>query len=155
MKKHIFILIFSITLGFIYAQDSSEYTNAYVVIADTSNDYYDLRSKMFELSKNSNLEIDTLDRGFDADENKLCLPKDHEDYIYAGFYYPRRDYSMSISIEYLEYYKSGSLSGNGPYALVCAISGNKEQAKIIRDKIVPIFGKTYIMGSRIYIGCMH
>ncbi len=75
MKK--IITIFSILLfGLnINAQEISDeqYMNAYIVIADTSQNYVELRKKMFDINEKLKTEIDTMGRGFNREKNLICL----------------------------------------------------------------------------------
>jgi hypothetical protein len=155
MIKILGILTLTLATGILHAQDSTQFMNAHVVIADTSSDYYKLRAQMFELSKKLDFKIGTLGRGFDDEHKILCLPKDSDDDIYAGSYFPRRFSSESLSIEYLDYYRDGGLHNSGSFALVCAITGNIEKAKKVKSKISPHSGMVFILPSRIYIDCMH
>jgi hypothetical protein len=51
MIKILGILTLTLATGILHAQDSTQFMNAHVVIADTSSDYYKLRAQIFELSK--------------------------------------------------------------------------------------------------------
>jgi hypothetical protein len=77
MIKILGILTLTLATGILHAQDSTQFMNAHVVIADTSSDYYKLRAQMFELSKKLDFKIGTLGRGFDdehkADTKELVL----------------------------------------------------------------------------------
>ena len=110
MKKIIFILsvlFFSININAQKNYDE-QYMNAYIVVSDTSQNYFELRQKMFELSKVLKTEIDTMGRGFNKNKNLICLPENDEDEIYAGDYFPRRYPSETLSLEYLIYYTNGN-----------------------------------------------
>ncbi|MBQ4914249.1 hypothetical protein J8L85_07365 [Maribacter sp. MMG018] len=137
------------------AISEGEYMNAYVVVSDTSQNYFELRQKMFDLHKKLKIEIDTMGRGFNQEKNRICLPENDEDEIYAGQYFIRRYPSETLSLEYLAYYTEGQKTRENTMALVTAITDNKEEAdqKLVRLK--KYADKAFIVNSRIYMGCMH
>ena len=157
MKK--IITIFSILLfGLnINAQEISDeqYMNAYIVIADTSQNYVELRKKMFDINEKLKTEIDTMGRGFNREKNLICLPENDEDEIYAGDYFPRRYPSETLSLEYLVYYTNGKKPTEGTIALVTIITDNKEKADKKLAAIKKYSDKAFIVNSQIYMGCMH
>ena len=157
MKK--IITIFSILFfGLnINAQEISEeqYMNAYIVIADTSQNYVELRKKMFGINEKLKTEIDTMGRGFNREKNLICLPENDEDEIYAGDYFPRRYPSETLSLEYLVYYTNGKKPTEGTIALVTIITDNKEKADKKLAEIKKYSDKAFIVNSQIYMGCMH
>lgn len=157
MKK--IITIFSILLfGLnINAQEISDeqYMNAYIVIADTSQNYVELRKKMFDINEKLKTEIDTMGRGFNREKNLICLPENDEDEIYAGDYFPRRYPSETLSLEYLVYYTNGKKPTEGTIALVTIITDNKEKADKKLAEIKKYSNKAFIVNSQIYMGCMH
>jgi metal-responsive CopG/Arc/MetJ family transcriptional regulator len=157
MKK--IITIFSILLfGLnINAQEISDeqYMNAYIVIADTSQNYIELRKKMFDINEKLKTEIDTMGRGFNREKNLICLPENDEDEIYAGDYFPRRYPSETLSLEYLIYYTNGKKPTEGTIALVTIITDNKEKADKKLAEIKKYSDKAFIVNSQIYMGCMH
>ena len=157
MKK--IITIFSILLfGLnINAQEISDeqYMNAYIVIADTSQNYVELRKKMFDINEKLKTVIDTMGRGFNREKNLICLPENDEDEIYAGDYFPRRYPSETLSLEYLVYYTNGKKPTEGTIALVTIITDNKEKADKKLAAIKKYSDKAFIVNSKIYMGCMH
>lgn len=157
MKK--IITIFSILLfGLnINAQEISDeqYMNAYIVISDTSQDYSELRQKMFDLNEKLKTEIDTMGRGFNREKNLICLPENNEDEIYAGGYFPRRYPSETLSLEYLVYYTNGKKPTEGTIALVAIITDDKEKADKKLVEVKKYSDKAFILNSQIYMGCMH
>ena len=157
MKK--IISIFSILLlGLnINAQENSEelYMNAYIVVSDTSQNYFELREKMFDLNQKLKAEIDTIGREFDKTKNLICLPENDEDEIYAGDYFPRRFPSETLSLEYLSYYLNGKKPTEGTIALVVIITDNQEKAKKKLAEVKEYSNRAFIVNSTIYMGCMH
>ncbi len=77
------------------------YMNAFVVVADTSHDYHELRTTMCSIAHQLGLQIDTMGRGYDAAKCLIALPIDDADELYAGEYFPRRYPSETLSLEYV------------------------------------------------------
>ena len=157
MKKIIFILsvlFFSINISAQKSYDE-QYMNAYIVVSDTSQNYFELRQKMFELGKVLNTEIDTMGRGFNKEKNLICLPENDEDEIYAGDYFPRRYPSETLSLEYLIYYTNGKKPTEGTIAIVTIITENKEKADKKLAELKKHSEGAFIVNSQIYMGCMH
>jgi len=148
------ILLFGLNIN---AQEISDeqYMNAYIVIADTSQNYVELRKKMFDINEKLKTEIDTMGRGFNREKNLICLPENDEDEIYAGDYFPRRYPSETLSLEYLVYYTNGKKPTEGTIALVTIITDNKEKADKKLVEIKKYSDKAFIVNSQIYMGCMH
>lgn len=152
-----FLLIMLLAHFNLSAQENSEmdYIEAYIVVADTSMDYYALRTKMIILGDSLNKEIDTLGRGYESSRNLICLPDDDEDDIYAGQYLPRRYPSESLSLEYLNYYYDGGIPQSGTIALITLITGDPDLAERERTMISRFVDHPFIVFSKIYMGCMH
>ncbi len=157
MKQLIIILTFLISSTTLFAQEmpDDQYMDAYIVIADTSQDYYELRDKMFDLADILQLEIDTMGRGFDKSKNLICLPEDNEDEIYAGDYAPRRYPSDQLSLEYLAVYMDGAKPTGETIALVTTITDEKEKADKTLTKIKKYIPSAYIVQASLYMGCLH
>lgn len=158
MKNLITILLFALSSATLSAQDEQDYMyqTVYLVIADTSMDYYDLRIEMLNLSEKLQIKIDTMDRGYDPSNKLICLPIDHEDEIYAGSYFPRRYSSETLSIEHLTYYTEGGMPNGGKtMALVVAIKGNRDEALETLERVKIYMDQPYILEAKIYMGCMH
>ena len=157
MKKIItifLILLFGLNIN---AQEISDeqYMNAYIVVSDTSQNYFELRQKMFDLNEKLKTEIDSMGRGFDKKKNLICLPENDEDEIYAGDYFPRRYPSETLSLEYLIYYTNGKKPTEGTIALVTIITDNKEKAEKKLAEVKKYSNRAFIVNSKIYMGCMH
>ena len=138
----------------LFAQNDDElYMDAYIVIADTSNSYEDLKIKMIQLSKYSRIEIDTMGREYNKIKNLIALPENSSDEIYAGDYFPRRFPSEKLSIEYFSFY-----SAKDTYelmALVTLITDDKEKAQNQLKKIKNHINTAFTINTKIYMGCMH
>lgn len=151
------ILTFLLTPTILFAQGvaDDQYMDAFIVIADTSHDYYELRDKMFDLSEKLELEIDTMGRSYDKDKQIICLPEDHKDELYAGSYFPRRYPSETLSLESLNLYTEGKEPIGGTIALVVAITDDKSNADSILARVKQYIDQAYIIQTRMYMGCMH
>lgn len=157
MKKIITIFLISLFGLNINAQEifDEQYMNAYIVVSDTSQNYFELRQKMFDLNDKLKTEIDTMGRGFNKKKNLICLPENDEDEIYAGDYFPRRYPSETLSLEYLIYYTNGKKPTEGTIALVTIITDNKEKAKKKLAEVKKYSNRAFIVSSQIYMGCIH
>ena len=128
MKRFYLIIILVFSTSFLIAQEEDvddQYQDVFVVIVNTSNDYYELRTEMFKLSNALNMEIDTMGRGFEKSKNLICLSEDNEDEIYAGDYFPRRSISNKLSLEYLTLYIELDDSEKNTIALLRLSAKNK------------------------------
>ncbi len=132
---------------------SEEMATYFVLVADTSMDYYLLQRKLFKLNKLLKLPIDTMGRYYNTTKKLIALPDTSSDEIYAGQYYPRRYPSDNLSLEYLNYYQN-----KGPettLALVTGIYGNTQEAESALTPLKKIEKNAFIVKANIYIGCMH
>ncbi len=130
-----------------------DYNTVYLVVADTSADYRALNRKMYSIQDAFGIAIDTLGRYFNETTKKLVLPEDNEDEIYAGDYIPRRLISETMSIEYLGFYTPKSKDKT--FAIVTGIFGLKSQASTIQKKLVKDYPNSFVLESKIFMGCMH
>lgn len=136
-------------------EDSVNYDNAtyFIVVADTSTDYYLLNKKMFDLNKQFTIPIDTMDRFYDKTKNLIALPNNHEDEIYAGDYFPRRFPSENLSLEYLNFYQK--LAGEKTIALVTGIYETEKSADSALIILQKIETRAFKIKADIYVGCVH
>lgn len=132
---------------------SYEYATYFVVVADTGSGYYTLREKMLALSKRILLPVDTMGRYYNAAKNRIALPDDDEDEIYAGDYFPRRFPSDHLSLEYLSFYQEKA--GENTMALLAGIYENEESADSALKVLQKAEKKAFRIKADIYIGCMH
>jgi hypothetical protein len=130
-------------------------TNAtyYVVVADTSLDYFILHQKMFDLNSILNIPIDTMGRFYNQRKNLIALPDNDKDEIYAGDYFPRRLPSDNLSLEYLDYYQKQA--GIKTIALVTGIYETEARADSALTVIHKTENKAFKVKADIYVGCMH
>ena len=125
----------------------------YVVIADTGISYDLLHQKMVMVNKALNIPIDTLGRYYDRKKDLIVLPDNDPDEIYAGDYFPRRDASESLSLEYLNFYKRSSRKRT--IALVAGIFEKKNSADSAFAFIKKYSDKGWVLYTKIYQGCIH
>jgi len=154
MKKLIIILTILIPTLLLSQNDLNEdYMDIYVVVADTSQVYQDLKIKMIDLRENLNIEIDTMGRGYDLKKDLICLPENDEDEIYAGDYFPRRYPTETLSIEYLDFYDREN--GEKSIGIIVGMFEKKDKAENSLRKLKEFRKGAYIIKANIYMGCMH
>jgi hypothetical protein len=87
--------------------------NAYIVVVDTSKNYYKLKKTMFKLNKVLKIKIDTLNRSYDKKNDFIGLIKNSDGKIYYDNYFPRRHNPTEfLSIEYLNFYTNSENENN-------------------------------------------
>jgi hypothetical protein len=131
---------------------TNQYEDYYIVVADTGTNYYTLRDKMVDLNRSLGIAIDTMDRFYNKAKDLIALPDNYDDDIYAGEYYPRREPSQTLSLEYLDTYKPGS--GKKTIALVTGIYEDQFSA----DSALHVINKpesAFAFKAKVYVGCMH
>lgn len=145
----------SINAGKEITEDISaeEYATYYIVAADTSIDYYMLREKMFKLSGQLKLPIDTMGRYMNENKKLIALPDDDEDEMYAGEYFPRRFPSENLSLEYLSFYSENA--GEKMIALVSGIFESEQSADSALAVLKNADAKSFKVKANVHIGCMH
>ena len=133
--------------------DTPDMSTYYIVITDTGTNYYSLRDKMIGLSRRSGLPIDTMGRSYLKDKNRIALPLNHDDDLYAGEYVPRRFPSENLSLEYLNTYQPSS--DKNTIALVAGIHETAGSAdslcRVLRQEEKNVFR----LKAQVYTGCMH
>ncbi len=126
--------------------------NYFIVVADTSRNYFYLRNTMFDVSKKSGLIIDSLGRFFDP-KRGIIVPDDSEDEIYAGAYFPRRFEGSELSIEYFKTYAEQSHQTN--LAMIAGQYTVADAAQKQLRKIKQLCPNAFIIQAKLYNGCMH
>lgn len=136
------------------SEDTTDYNNAtyFVVVADTSQDYYTLHKKMIDLNRKLNIPIDTMGRFYNKTKNLIALPDNDEDEIYAGDYFPRRFPSDNLSLEYLDYYQRQA--GEKTISLVTGIYETETKADSALTVLLKTEKKVFKIKANIYVGCM-
>ena len=136
-----------------YYEGESEETDFYVIVCDSGADYFSLRNKMIEIAETGKVQIDSLERYFNAEKNELILPEKHEDQMYAGAYYPRRFEGDFLSIEYLNQYHKNS--NDKTLAIIAGIFANKNEAEQRKMLLNQNGFLATNSKCRLYTGCMH
>ncbi|MEP7169388.1 MAG: hypothetical protein ABI855_08445 [Bacteroidota bacterium] len=131
----------------------SEKAIYYLVIADTSMNYYSLHDKMFQLNKTLNLTIDTMGRYFNKTKNLIALPDNDEDVMYAGNYFQRRFPSGCLSLEYLSYYSKNT--NEKTIALMAGVFETQRTADSVLSVIKQKENNAFEIKSEIYLGDVH
>lgn len=137
--------------------DTIDYNYAiyYVVVADTSLSYSILHRKMVDLNHNLKIPIDTLGRYYNKSKNRIVLPDNDEDKMYAGEYYPRRFPADSLEYLSLEYLTEYQEAGMNTIALVTGIYETEKRADSILTILKKREKKAFKIKANIYVGCMH
>ncbi len=131
----------------------SDYVDMFVLVADTGNNYYDLRSIMFSSAEKLQQEVDTMGREFNSEKNLIALPLDSEDEMWAGDYYPRRFTSSHMSLEYLDYYEENA--GDSTIVIVSGIYDMEASADSALAKLKTVLPSARLIKTKLYQGCMH
>ncbi len=129
------------------------YVTCYLVIADTGRNYYALQQKMVGISKKLSVPVNTLGRYYNAAKDLISLPDNDEDELYAGSYFPRREPSESLSLEYLYFYQN--TAPEKTIALVRGIYGSEPEAVKALKALQPFIQTAYKIKAQVYMGCMH
>ena len=108
---------------------------------------------MYHLGHELPLEIDTMGRFFDAEQNFLRLPDDADDDVWAGDYFPRVFFGAGISIEYLSVYNDAV--SDSTLVVVCGIYEDSVEAAKALHVVQQQAPKAYLLPTEIYMGCMH
>jgi len=157
MKQSTLFVISFLMLTSVVAQDDSDemYMNAYIVVADTSQHYSEVRNTMYNLKDKLGIAIDTLYRGYNSKKNIICIPEDFGNDVVAGQYVPRRYPSKSLSLEHLNFYIEKKKTISETFALVVEITDDKEVANKALLEVKKILNAAFIINTKIYMGCMH
>lgn len=131
----------------------NEYQVYYIVVADTSFDYFSLQKTMFLLEDKLLFEIDTLGRYYNPKTNLICLPEESVDEVYAGDYFPRRSPSATLSLEYLNFYKPSA--SDKTIALVAGIYEGEGEANVRLADVKKVVQSAFVIKSDVFVGCMH
>ena len=135
------------------APDTTDYDNATysVVIIDTGRSYSELRGKMFRISRNANLPIDTMGRYFNKKKDLIALPDNDADEQYAGDFFPRRIPSEFLSLEYLDFYQLHARAKT--MALVAGLYESEQRADSALYVLNRLDSKAFKVKAAIFVGC--
>jgi hypothetical protein len=132
---------------------NEEVATFFIVVADTGLNYYLLNQKMYALSDQLHMQIDTMGRYYNKNKDLISLPVNHEDKVYAGAYFPRRFPSASLSLEYLSFYREQP--SKNTIALVAGIYEKQESADSALSVLRKAEENPFMFKTNIYIGCVH
>jgi hypothetical protein len=132
---------------------SNDYEIMYIVVADTGSDYYALSSKMHTLSNTRHWPIDTMDRYYNKQKDKIVLSDTNEDEMYRGEYFPRRFTSENLSLEYYTEYSDKTADKN--IALVAGIYEAQQQADSFLAVLKRLSPRSFVQKANVFVGCMH
>lgn len=136
------------------AEETPEnYEWVWVVVADTGTDYASLHHQMLKLSRKAHLSVDLLGRDWNAEKQKITLPADSDDDIWAGEYYPRRVGDPFLSLEQFDWYTEQSTPQT--LALLAGFSTEKPEADKLLRRIKRYAPHSHLVKHHLYIGCMH
>jgi hypothetical protein len=131
----------------------SEYETMYAVIADTGFSYAPLQQQMYALSNSLKLQIDTMNRTYSKEKDKIVLSENDEDEMYRGEYYPRRTESGTLSLEYYIIYSQQTNDKN--IALMAGLFYSNKSADSLLALIKPQAPAAFVLKASVYAGCLH
>lgn len=131
----------------------SEYDTVYVVVLDTNQNYYILQEKMYPLAATLGLVIDTMNRYYDLEKDRIVLNENDEDEMYRGEYFPRRTESATISLEYYSLYDTAASEGN--IALIAGLFYEQPGADSLLAIVRKVVPASFLKPARMYMGCIH
>ena len=133
--------------------DHDEMQEVWVLVGDTSRNYFELDAVMYLWSGQLNWGIDTLERYYNREKKVLVVSDKSEDEIYRGEYFPRRFGTETLSIEYLNTYTKFTTANT--FALVLGIYDSDAEAKKALNKSSKVSQRAFVLPSYLYMGCMH
>ena len=131
----------------------NEIVTHFVVIADTGQNYYSLKSKMVSLSLSCKFRIDSNGNYYNPAKDLICIHDNSEDEIYAGEYFMRRNGSDYLSLEYLDWYQDKA--SKKTIAIIAGIFESEKDAEKMVVLLKPYSKNAYKIKSDIYMGCIH
>lgn len=130
----------------------NEYATMYVVITDTSGDYYELQQKMYAIGNATGLPVDTMDRVYNPTKNAVVVTDSLDPYY--DEYYPRRADGAAMSIEHLSWYDT-TTHDDKMKALVAAQYESKKSADSILELVRVHAPNSFVYITNMYMGCMN
>ena len=130
-----------------------EMQEVWVLVGDTSRNYFELDAEMYLWSGQLNWGIDTLERYYNKEKKALLVSDKSEDEIYRGEYFPRRFGTETLSIEYLNTYSTFTTANT--FALLLGIYDSEAEAKKALNKSIKVSQRAFVLPSYLYMGCMH
>lgn len=134
---------------------NEDYETAFVIMLDTSEQFYKMYDLAMATSKKYQIEFDTTERTYFPETNIWGVSQSSSDEIYRGQYFPRRkgDEKEKLSLEYMYWYDKKS--NDKKLMLVSNIfsfSMDAEQSVAAWRKSFP---QAFILQCEMYMGCMH
>lgn len=145
----------AVTAGIPDKATGDEHAEAYVLVADTSNNYHALRNILQQAHEKTGRKIDSLGRAYYPEKDSILVPADDEDEMWAGDYYPRQTFDDFLSIEYVSLYRYKENYEGRTMAAVLGIYAQSSTADSILQLVKPQFGNAHVIKTTIYLGCMH
>lgn len=133
--------------------EEEAYANYQVIVIDTNNSYQLLNQKMFSLKDKLGMTIDSMGRYYDKQKDLIVLPDNDEDEMYAGEYFPRRELSKTLSLEYMNQYSPSSKPKT--IGIIAGIYANALKADSAFVAVKQVAPKAFKLQSKIDIGCTH
>ncbi len=133
--------------------EEEAYANYQVIVIDTNNSYQLLNQKMFFLKDKLGMTVDSMGRYYNKQKDLIVLPDNDEDEMYAGEYFPRRELSKTLSLEYMNQYLPSSKPKT--IGIIAGIYANALEADSAFVAVKQVAPKAFKLQSKIYIGCMH
>lgn len=132
-----------------------EMQDVWVLIGDTSQNYYALDAEMYLWAGQLKWGIDTMERYYNKKNKALVVSEKSEDEIYRGEYFPRRFGTETLSIEYLSTYSKSTTANT--FALVLGIYDSEDEAIKALNKSIKVSQRSYVfvLPTQLYMGCMH
>lgn len=134
---------------------NEDYETAFVIVLDTSEQFYKMYDLAMATSKKYQIEFDTTERAYFPETNIWGVSQSSSDEMYRGQYFPRRkgDEKDKLSLEYMYWYDKKS--NDKKLMLVSNIfsfSMDAEQSVAAWRKSFP---QAFILQCEMYMGCMH
>lgn len=133
--------------------EEESFANYEVIVIDTNKSYKLLNQKMFSLKEKLGMTIDSMGRYYNAKKDLIVLPENDEDEMYAGEYFPRRELSKTLSLEYMNQYQPNSKPKT--IGIIAGIYANALEADSALTAVKQVAPNAFKLHSKLYIGCMH
>ncbi len=131
----------------------NDYAIMYIVVVDTGAQYASLQSAMYTLSQKTGMIVDTMNRYYNKQKDKIVLSENEEDDMYRGEYVPRRFPSTTLSLEYYSIYNDSSTDKN--IALVAGLFENAREADSLLRILKPSAPHSFAAMAKVFVGCIH
>lgn len=133
--------------------EEEAFANYEVIVIDTNNSYKLLNQKMLSMKDKLGMKIDSMGRYYNVKKDLIVLPENDEDEMYAGEYFPRRELSKTLSLEYMNQYLPTSKPKT--IGIIAGIYANALEADSAFATVKQVAPNAFKLHSKLYIGCMH